>query len=73
MCREERKQAEQANMKAKEMVFVAAQEVKLKTSDENNENQTRLIHIKGRRRLAVRLVETTLSSLNDGDSFILGI
>jgi len=62
-----------ANLQAKSMVFIPANEVKLKASvdTENEKNTNKLIHIKGRRRIAVRQVECHYRALNDGDSFIL--
>eukprot|EP01117_Protostelium_nocturnum_P005492 TRINITY_DN1988_c1_g1_i3.p1 TRINITY_DN1988_c1_g1~~TRINITY_DN1988_c1_g1_i3.p1 ORF type:complete len:1152 (+),score=420.18 TRINITY_DN1988_c1_g1_i3:181-3456(+) len=59
-----------ANIKAKEAVFVAADQVKLKAS-EGPQNSLRLMRVKGKRRISLRLMDSVHSSLNEGDSFIL--
>jgi supervillin len=41
------------------------------TSNEKLEKDTKLILVKGRRHIQVRLLEPKLSSMNDGDSFVI--
>ncbi|PRP77562.1 hypothetical protein PROFUN_00423 [Planoprotostelium fungivorum] len=60
-----------ANMKAKEAVFVAADQVKLKAGAEINANTMKLLRVKGKKRVSLRLVEAKYESLNEGDTFIL--
>jgi len=59
-----------ANIRAKEAVFLASDEVKLKKSEENVVGP-RLIRVRGKRPMTVRVVKMSISSLSDDDSFIL--
>ncbi|PRP82671.1 hypothetical protein PROFUN_10035 [Planoprotostelium fungivorum] len=60
------------NLRAKQAEFIASDMVKLRSTHEDLKvKPPTLIHLKGKRKVSVRVVECKLSSLNDGDSFIL--